>query len=162
MRGSRCRNVLKARVQIGHHLVNHGRYPYLLDRKRATDQKNVDLLPLSLRLKIPRPARGIRVRVSVPAPAGSLLCGTFRVGMSRDTSPAANAVLTDRTRRLTPAQRVEEGSRLSRLAREFMRAGIRSRHHDYTSEQIEEALARLLWGDALYERARPGRPLLEP
>ena len=82
--------------------------------------------------------------------------------MSRDTSPAANAVLTDRTRRLTPAQRVEEGSRLSRLAREFMRAGIRSRHQDYTSEQVEEALARLLWGDALYVSARPGRPLLEP
>ena len=51
---------------------------------------------------------------------------------------------------------------MSRLAREFMRAGIRARHQDYTPEQVEETLARLLWGDALYASARPGRPLLEP
>ena len=34
---------------------------------RATRQ-NRDLLPLSLRLKIPRPARGVRVRLSIPVP----------------------------------------------------------------------------------------------
>jgi hypothetical protein len=43
-----------------------------------------------------------------------------------------------------------------------MRAGIRSRHPDYSREQVEEALARLLWGDELYGQARPGRKLPDP
>ena len=82
--------------------------------------------------------------------------------MSPDTSHDAARVLTERMRRLTPAQRVAEGLRASRLARDFMRAGIRMRHPDYTREQVEEALARLLWGDELYTRARPGRELPDP
>lgn len=52
--------------------------------------------------------------------------------------------------------------RLSQLAREFMRAGIRSRHPAYSPWQVEEALARMLWGDDLYRRARPSYDLLEP
>lgn len=43
-----------------------------------------------------------------------------------------------------------------------MRAGIRLRHPDYTAEHVEMALARLLWGDDLYRKARPSWPLLEP
>jgi hypothetical protein len=82
--------------------------------------------------------------------------------MSPDTSPEAARVLTERVLRLTPEQRVEEGLRASLLAREIMRAGIRMRHPDYTREQVEEALARLLWGDELYRQARPGRKLLDP
>ena len=46
---------------------NHGRYPDRLDRNWATGCENRHLLPLSLRLKIPRSARGVRVRLSVPA-----------------------------------------------------------------------------------------------
>lgn len=79
-----------------------------------------------------------------------------------DTSPEAQAVLDARIRALTPAQRFEEGAALCKLARQFQRAGIRARHPEYTPEQIEEALARLLWGDDLYRAARPGWPLLEP
>ena len=82
--------------------------------------------------------------------------------MSPDTSAEAARVLTERVLRLTPAQRVEEGLRASLLAREIMRAGIRMRHPDYTREQVEEALARLLWGDELYRQARPGRKLPDP
>jgi len=82
--------------------------------------------------------------------------------MASDTAQATARVLRDRIRRLTPSQRVEEGARTSRLAREFMRAGIRARHPDYSAEEIEEALARLLWGDDLYRRARPGRELVDP
>jgi len=82
--------------------------------------------------------------------------------VSLDTSADATRVLTERMLRLTPAQRVAEGLRASVLARDFMRAGIRSRHPDYTREQVEEALARLLWGDELYSQARPGRKLPDP
>ena len=80
----------------------------------------------------------------------------------QDTSPDAARLLRERTLRMTPAQRVEEGVRLSQLARQVMRAGIRARHPEYTPEQVEEALARLLWGDDLYRKAKPGRELLDP
>ena len=82
--------------------------------------------------------------------------------MQEDTSEDARRVLLERIRAMTPAQRVAEGERLCRTARAFMRAGIRSRHPEYSGEQVEEALARLLWGDDLYRAAKPGRPLLDP
>jgi hypothetical protein len=79
-----------------------------------------------------------------------------------DTSDEAARVLLERTRSMSPAQRFEEGERLCRTARAFMRAGIRGRHPEYSDDQVEEALARLLWGDELYQAAKPGRPLLAP
>jgi hypothetical protein len=79
-----------------------------------------------------------------------------------DTSPEAAEILLERRRRLSASQRVEEGMRLSQLAREFMRAGIRARHPAYAPAEVEEALARLLWGDELYRRARPNCEPLEP
>jgi hypothetical protein len=63
---------------------------------------------------------------------------------------------------MTPSQRVEQGVRLCKVERQFMRSGIRMRHPDYCDEQIEMALARLLWGDDLYRKARPQWPLLDP
>lgn len=85
-----------------------------------------------------------------------------RAMVHTDTSPEAAAILRQRALALTPSQRVEEGARLCKFARQVMRAGIRSRHPDYDSEQVEMALARLLWGDELYQRARPNWPLLDP
>lgn len=79
-----------------------------------------------------------------------------------DTSDEATRVLRERTLRLSPSQRVEEGANLCRFTRVVMRSGIRARHPGYSADQIEEALARLLWGDDLYRAARPGKPLLEP
>jgi hypothetical protein len=83
--------------------------------------------------------------------------------MSRsDTSPEAAEILRERMRRMTPSQRIEEGARLCKFARQMMRAGIRMRHPTYVEAQVEMALARLLWGDDLYRKARPDWPLLEP
>jgi transposase InsO family protein len=79
-----------------------------------------------------------------------------------DTSPEAAEILRERMRRLTPSQRVEECVRLSKFIRHMMRGGIRSRHPDYSADQVEMALARLLWGDELYCKARPHWPLLDP
>ncbi len=79
-----------------------------------------------------------------------------------DTSPEAAEILRERMRRLTPSQRILEGEKLCKLSRQFMRAGIRMRHPDYDEEHVEMALARLLWGDDLYRKARPDWPLLEP
>lgn len=79
-----------------------------------------------------------------------------------DTSPEAAEILRERMRRMTPSQRIEEGARLCKFTRHMMRAGIRMRHPEYSADQVEMALARLLWGDDLYKKARPDWPLLEP
>ena len=79
-----------------------------------------------------------------------------------DTSPEVEEMMYERLRRMTPSQRVEEGTKLCKLERQFMRAGIRMRHPEYVEEQVEMALARLLWGDDLYCKARPQWPLLDP
>jgi hypothetical protein len=80
----------------------------------------------------------------------------------RDTRDEAARILLERARSLSPSQRFEEGVKLCKTARAFMRAGIRARHPEYTPDDVEEALARLLWGDVLYRAAKPGRPLLDP
>lgn len=77
-----------------------------------------------------------------------------------DTSNDVAQILVDRTRRMTPNQRVEEGVRLCKLARAFMRAGIRQRHPTYGPEEVELALARLMWGDELWQEVYPDRPLI--
>lgn len=82
--------------------------------------------------------------------------------VTSDTSPEAAQVLRARLLSMTPGQRVAEGIKASQLARHVMRGGIRARHPEYSPEQVEEALARILWGDALYRAAKPGQPLLEP
>jgi hypothetical protein len=81
--------------------------------------------------------------------------------MSRDTSPEAERVLRERMRRTSPGQRILEGLTASVGARAVMRAGIRRRHPDYTHDDVEEALAGLLWGEELYRRVR-GRPAPKP
>lgn len=81
---------------------------------------------------------------------------------SSDTSPEAAEILRRRLAGMTPSERVAAGARLCRLSREFMRAGIRSRHPEYDDARVEMALARLLWGDELLRQARPDWPLVEP
>lgn len=82
--------------------------------------------------------------------------------MPIDTSAEAQAILVERLRRMSPSERFAEGERLCRFSRQVMRAGIRMRHPDYSEDQVEMALARLLWGDDLYRAARPDWPLLAP
>jgi hypothetical protein len=79
-----------------------------------------------------------------------------------DTSPEVEEILYERLRRMTPSQRFVQEVELCKVERQFMRAGIRMRHPDYDADQVEMALARLLWGDELYRKARPQWPLLEP
>jgi hypothetical protein len=51
---------------------------------------------------------------------------------------------------------------LSADTRRLTRAGIRARHPDYTDDEVELAIRRLLLGDDLFRRAWPTRPLLAP
>ncbi len=63
---------------------------------------------------------------------------------------------------MSGAQRVEAALRLTRLARESSRAGIRARHPDYGEDEVQRAFFRMLHGDALTRSVWPGRDLLEP
>ena len=79
----------------------------------------------------------------------------------RDTSPAAWAVQLDWLRKLPPGRRVELMLEMSEDGRELLRAGIRQRHPEYTSEQVEHAMLRIWLGDDLCGKAYR-RPLLDP
>ncbi|MBI4952013.1 MAG: radical SAM protein [Myxococcales bacterium] len=95
-------------------------------------------------------------------PAGGRLRRAILHGMGGDTSEEAARILRERTLQKTESERLEQGIQLSLFARQAMRAGIRARHPDYTAAEVEQALARILWGDALYHAARPDWPLLDP
>ena len=61
-----------------------------------------------------------------------------------------------------PAGRANLAARLSADTRELARDGIRSRHPDYSEEELELALRRLWLGDLLFRRAWPAHALLAP
>ncbi len=74
----------------------------------------------------------------------------------RDTSEEAWEVYRSVIAAMTPARRVEMAFELSEWGRELARAGIRSRHPDYTERQVSLALFRLLYGDDLFHQVYPG------
>jgi hypothetical protein len=51
---------------------------------------------------------------------------------------------------------------LSDAVRAVAMAGIRSRHPNYSEEEIRQALYRLMLGDELVRAVWPERPLVEP
>jgi len=59
-------------------------------------------------------------------------------------------------------ERVAVTFRLNELARRAAEAGIRSRHPDYSEEQVRMALRRLWLGDELTRQAWPDRELIRP
>lgn len=81
---------------------------------------------------------------------------------SRDTTAHAERVQRYLFRRMQPSERFAQTARLCEDARELARAGIRSRHPDYSPAEVEHALRRLLLGDELVRRAWPTLPLLRP
>ena len=57
---------------------------------------------------------------------------------------------------------VEIAIRMSEDARRITMDGIRSRHPEYTDDEVRHAMLRLTLGDELYAAAWPSRPLLAP
>jgi hypothetical protein len=80
----------------------------------------------------------------------------------RDTSPETHAAQLEIYRRLGASRRAQLAARMSEDTRRVTRAGIQSRHPEYTPEEVELALRRLLYGDDVFRRAWPGRALLTP
>ncbi len=88
--------------------------------------------------------------------------GIFLGVRPRDTSPDSHEAQLRAYRGLGPAGRVRVAAKLSADTRELARAGIRARHPEYSDEQVESALRRILLGDELFHRAWPALPLLSP
>ena len=82
--------------------------------------------------------------------------------IEKDTDPEAHDVQIELFRKLGGPGRVALLAEMSEQAREITRAGIRSRHPDYTEEQVHHAFARLILGDGLYREAFPGHELVSP
>jgi hypothetical protein len=79
-----------------------------------------------------------------------------------DTTPESHEAQLQAYRRLGAAGRARLAGRLSADTRDLTRAGIRARHPTYTEEEVELAIRRLLFGDLVFRRAWPARPLLAP
>jgi hypothetical protein len=65
-------------------------------------------------------------------------------------------------RSLSGGERVTIALRLTRLARDASRAGIRARHPGYGEDEVRRAFFRMLHGDAPTRSVWPQRDLLDP
>lgn len=86
----------------------------------------------------------------------------LRSMMAHDTSSKAHAVQLGIWRRMGPAGRHALVLRMSEDVRALSRSGIRLRHPDYTDVEVELALRRLAWGDALFRQVYPEHVALSP
>jgi hypothetical protein len=71
---------------------------------------------------------------------------------SRDTSAKAEALQDEIHRSLGPEGRFQLALRLSILAREFAKAGLREKHPELTEIQLARELASTLFGRSRAER----------
>lgn len=79
-----------------------------------------------------------------------------------DTSAATARVRAEVFRRMTVAEKSAIVEQMSEDARELARCGIRTRHPQYSHEDVEHALHRLLVGDDLADKAWPEFSHLRP
>jgi hypothetical protein len=87
---------------------------------------------------------------------------TSAVAIPVDTSADAHAVQCEIYRRLGGRGRLDVMFRLSETVRRLTLSGIRARHTDYTTDQVRQAYARLVLGDALASTIWPTRELVDP
>jgi predicted RNA polymerase sigma factor len=73
-----------------------------------------------------------------------------------DTTLEAARVQFEVFRRMRPDRRLELALEMSTALRNVAASGVRSRHPDYSEEQVKLAVARLTLGDELFSRAYPG------
>jgi hypothetical protein len=73
-----------------------------------------------------------------------------------DTTPEAWRVQMGIYRRMSPGKRIELALELSDEARHLVVAGVRSRHPEYSAEQVRLAVFRLMRGKDVFEMVYPG------
>ncbi len=74
-----------------------------------------------------------------------------------DTTPEAAAVQLEIYRRMPPWRRLRAALEMGDMGRSLSAAGIRSRHPEYTEEQVRLAVIRLSVGEELFRQAYPGK-----
>jgi hypothetical protein len=79
-----------------------------------------------------------------------------------DTSPDIHAMQIERYRRMTGEERAHLAIRMTTQAWRVAESGVRSRHPEYSDDDVRFALARLRLGDALFREAWPNAPILAP
>ena len=84
------------------------------------------------------------------------------MGAPADTTVEAWEAQAALLRRLSGPERLTIAFRLTFLAREACRAGIRSRHPEYDDGEVKRAFFRMLHGDETTRSVWPNRELLEP
>jgi hypothetical protein len=65
---------------------------------------------------------------------------------ARDTSAKAAAIQEKLHDALGPEGRFQLALRMSELAREFAKAGVREQHPQFTASEVDRELARLFYG----------------
>lgn len=92
------------------------------------------------------------------SPAVSSLGRVAHVSMPADTDPAAFAVLVERWRSLSVAERVALIDQLNADVERMAVAGIRATNPDLTEPELRHELARRRFGAALADEAYRHRP----
>lgn len=82
--------------------------------------------------------------------------------VERDTTAEAAEVQMAVFRRMSADRRVRMVYEMTAQAFAATAAGIRSRHPDYSDEQVEWTLKRIRVGDDLFRAAWPHAPVLDP
>lgn len=70
-----------------------------------------------------------------------------------DTTPEAASVQIEAYRRMTGEERVRVAFSMCDDMRELLAAGVRARNPELDEAAVSRAVARILLGDELYERA---------
>ena len=81
---------------------------------------------------------------------------------ARDTTPEAHEVQIAIYRKLGPSGRFLLGVKMAEEIRQLTAAGIRSRHPEYTDQEVWFALLRLSLGPELFREAWPDALELDP
>jgi len=74
-----------------------------------------------------------------------------------DTSIEAWDKQLEALRRLAPEERLEIAAEMSEALRRLVESGVRSRHPEYTPDEMRAAVAEILLGPGLGRAARRGR-----
>lgn len=81
---------------------------------------------------------------------------------ANDTAPAAEEVRIRLLRAAGSGRRIRMVCALSEGVRQLSRAGIRSRHPEYSEEDVELAMRRVVLGEELFRAVWPNAPLRAP
>lgn len=81
---------------------------------------------------------------------------------SHDTSEDSARVQLEVYRRMAPSERLNVGLELTRMSRDLLAEGIRTRHPEYSDDEVKWAAIRVWIGQDMFQLAYPHGPQLDP